>query len=91
MNWIEELAFRVHCCREAGGSVQNGTAQDGYHDIPSLRASLMPARNRVKELSSLVKQSRNKPQFKEDEIVLSLIREHDELVRIIQEGRRITE
>lgn len=48
---LQDLRLRTQKCREAGGSVNDGTAKDGYHDYRSLRITIEQARSRMAQLA----------------------------------------
>lgn len=48
---LQDLVFRTQQCGKFGGSVNDGTAKDGYHDYRSLRITIEQARSRMAQLA----------------------------------------
>lgn len=91
---IRDLENRIKCVREAGGSVVDGSAKDGYYDIPSLRNVCMIARGRARELNCIEDEFTGKPlsaSIHKDEIALLLRKERNILLARVKEAEETIE
>jgi hypothetical protein len=48
---LQDLVFRTQQCGKFGGSVNDGTAKDGYHDYRSLQIVVEQVRSRMAQLA----------------------------------------
>lgn len=86
---ILDLEHRIKCVREAGGSINDGSAKDGYFDIRSLRVMCDVACDRARELNCIEEEFAERPKsasIYKDSIALLLRDERNTLIELRQEA-----
>jgi hypothetical protein len=86
---ILDIEHRIACVREAGGSINDGSAEDGYYDIRSLRVMCDVAWDRARGLNCIEEEFTSRPKsasIHKDSIALLLRDERNTLLALTKEA-----